>query len=87
MEQTYLVMFLREGGYVESEVELLELDNATLEAVVERLIDYHGNEELEDELRHCGRSPRAIIRTYLNHVGDYGYEDFYHLELVSPKEL
>ncbi len=87
MEQTYLVMFLREGGYIESEVELLELDAATLEEVVERLIDYHGNDELEDELRHCARSPRAIIRTYLNHVGDYGYEDFYHLELASPKSL
>ena len=81
----YLVMFLREGGYIESNVDLLELDRSTLEQVIERLVDYHNSEELEDELRGCGLNARAIIRTYLNHVGDYGYEDFYHLELVSPK--
>ena len=83
----YLVMFLREGGYIESHVDLLELDRSTLEQVIERLVDYHNSEELEDELRGCGLNARAIIRTYLNHVGDYGYEDFYHLELVSPKSL
>lgn len=83
----YLVMFLREGGYIESNVYLLELDRSTLEQVIERLVDYHNSEELEDELRGCGLNARAIIRTYLNHVGDYGYEDFYHLELVSPKSL
>ncbi len=83
----YLVMFLREGGYIESNVDLLELDRSTLEQVIERLVDYHNSEELEDELRGCGLNARAIIRTYLNHVGDYGYEDFYHLELVSPKSL
>ena len=83
----YLVMFLREGGYIESNVDLLELDRSTLEQVIERLVDYHNSEELEDELRGCGLNARAIIRTYLNHVGDYGYEDFYHLELVTPKSL
>ena len=83
----YLVMFLREGGYIESNVDLLELDRSTLEQVIERLVDYHNSEELEDELRGCGLNARAIIRTYLNHVGDYGYEDFYHLDLVSPKSL
>ena len=87
MDQMYLVMFLHEGGYIESNVDLLELDRATLEQVIERLVDYHNSEELEDELRGCGLNARAIIRTYLNHVGDYGYEDFYHLELVSPKSL
>ncbi|CUM81008.1 MULTISPECIES: hypothetical protein [Turicibacter] len=87
MDQMYLVMFLREGGYIESNVDLLELDRSTLEQVIERLVDYHNSEELEDELRGCGLNARAIIRTYLNHVGDYGYEDFYHLELVSPKSL
>ncbi|WP_195454577.1 hypothetical protein [Turicibacter sanguinis] len=87
MDQMYLVMFLREGGYIESNVYLLELDRSTLEQVIERLVDYHNSEELEDELRGCGLNARAIIRTYLNHVGDYGYEDFYHLELVSPKSL
>ena len=87
MDQRYLVMFLREGGYIESNVDLLELDRSTLEQVIERLVDYHNSEELEDELRGCGLNARAIIRTYLNHVGDYGYEDFYHLELVSPKSL
>lgn len=87
MDQMYLVMFLREGGYIESNVDLLELDHATLEQVVERLVDYHNSEELEEELRTCGTNVRGIIRTYLNHVGDYGYEDFYHLELVSPKSL
>ena len=50
-------------------------------------INSENSEELEDELRGCGLNARAIIRTYLNHVGDYGYEDFYHLELVSPKSL
>ena len=83
MDQMYLVMFLREGGYIESNVDLLELDRSTLEQVIERLVDYHNSEEL----RGCGLNARAIIRTYLNHVGDYGYEDFYHLELVSPKSL
>ena len=87
MDQMYLVMFLREGGYIESNVDLLELDRSTLEQAIERLVDYHNSEELEDELRGCGLNARAIIRTYLNHVGDYGYEDFYHLELVSPKSL
>ena len=87
MDQMYLVMFLREGGYIESNVDLLELDRSTLEQVIERLVDYHNSEELEDELRGCDLNARAIIRTYLNHVGDYGYEDFYHLELVSPKSL
>ena len=87
MDQMYLVMFLREGGYIESNVDLLELDRSTIEQVIERLVDYHNSEELEDELRGCGLNARAIIRTYLNHVGDYGYEDFYHLELVSPKSL
>lgn len=87
MDEMYLVMFLREGGYIESNVDLLELDRSTLEQVIERLVDYHNSEELEDELRGCGLNARAIIRTYLNHVGDYGYEDFYHLELVSPKSL
>ncbi len=87
MDQVYLVMFLREGGYVESNVELLEIDRSTLNEVVERLIDYHQSDELEEELRSCGSNVRAIIRTYLNHVGDYGYEDFYHLEIVSPKSL
>ena len=87
MDQMYLVMLLREGGYIESNVDLLELDRSTLEQVIERLVDYHNSEELEDELRGCGLNARAIIRTYLNHVGDYGYEDFYHLELVSPKSL
>ena len=87
MDQMYLVMFLREGGYIESNVDLLELDRSTLEQVIERLVDYHNSEELEDELRGCGLNARAIIRTYLNHVGDYGYEDFYHLELVTPKSL
>ena len=87
MDQMYLVMFLREGGSIESNVDLLELDRSTLEQVIERLVDYHNSEELEDELRGCGLNARAIIRTYLNHVGDYGYEDFYHLELVSPKSL
>ena len=87
MDQMNLVMFLREGGYIESNVDLLELDRSTLEQVIERLVDYHNSEELEDELRGCGLNARAIIRTYLNHVGDYGYEDFYHLELVSPKSL
>ncbi len=87
MDQMYLVMFLREGGYIESNVDLLELDRSTLEQVIERLVDYHNSEELEYELRGCGLNARAIIRTYLNHVGDYGYEDFYHLELVSPKSL
>ena len=87
MDQMYLVMFLREGGYIESNVYLLELDRSTLEQVIERLVDYHNSEELEDELRGCGLNARAIIRTYLNHVGDYGYEDFYHLELVRPKSL
>lgn len=87
MDQTYLVMFLREGGYIESNVELLELDRSTLEQVIERLVDYHNSEELEDELRSCALNARAIIRTYLNHVGDYEYEDFYHLELVNPKSL
>ena len=87
MDQMYLVMFLREGGYIESNVDLLELDRSTLEQVIERLVDYHNSEELEDELRGCGLNARALIRTYLNHVGDYGYEDFYHLELVSPKSL
>ena len=87
MDQMYLVMFLREGGYIESNVDLLELDRSTLEQVIERLVDDHNSEELEDELRGCGLNARAIIRTYLNHVGDYGYEDFYHLELVSPKSL
>lgn len=87
MDQMYLVMFLREGGYIESNVDLLELDRSTLEQVIERLVDYHNSEELEDELRGCGLNASAIIRTYLNHVGDYGYEDFYHLELVSPKSL
>ena len=87
MDQMYLVMFLREGGYIESNVDLLELDRSTLEQVIERLVDYHNSEELEDELRGCGLNARAIIRTYLNHVGDYGYEDFYHLELVSTKSF
>ena len=87
MDEMYLVMFLREGGYIESNVDLLELDRSTLEQVIERLVDYHNSEELEDELRGCGLNARAIIRTYLNHVGDYGYEYFYHLELVSPKSL
>ena len=87
MDTQYLVMFLREGGYIESDVELLELDANTIEAVVECLIDYHNNEELEDELRRCGRQIKTIMRTYLHHVGDYGYDDFYHLELVSPKNL
>ena len=57
MDQYYLVMFLREGSYIESNVDLLELDSSTISEV------------------------------YLNHVGDYGYEDFYHLELVTPKSL
>ncbi|MBQ4163545.1 MAG: hypothetical protein IJ085_04450 [Turicibacter sp.] len=87
MDQYYLVMFLREGSYIESNVELLELDRSTISEVVERLIDYHNSDELEDELRSCGANIRSIIRVYLNHVGDYGYEDFYHLELVSPKSL
>ena len=87
MDQYYLVMFLREGSYIESNVELLELDRQTISEVVERLIDYHNSDELEDELRSCGLNIRSIIRVYLNHVGDYGYEDFYHLELVSPKSL
>ena len=87
MDQHYLVMFLREGSYIESNVELLELDRSAISEVVERLIDYHQSDELEDELRSCGTNIRAIIRAYLNHVGDYGYEDFYHLELVTPKSL
>ena len=87
MDQHYLVMFLREGSYIESNVELLELDRATISEIVERLIDYHQSDELEDELRSCGTNIRAIILVYLNHVGDYGYEDFYHLELVTPKSL
>ena len=49
MDQMYLVMFLREGGYIESNVDLLELDRSTLEQVIERLVDYHNSEELEDE--------------------------------------
>ena len=53
MDQMYLVMFLREGGYIESNVDLLELDRSTLEQVIERLVDYHNSEELEDELRGC----------------------------------
>ena len=48
MDQMYLVMFLREGGYIESNVDLLELDRSTLEQVIERLVDYHNSEELED---------------------------------------
>ncbi|HAX73762.1 MAG TPA: hypothetical protein DCY20_09600 [Firmicutes bacterium] len=87
MDQMYLVMFLREGGYIESNVELLELDRETISEVVDRLVDYHNNEELEEELRSVGLNVKGIIRTYLNHVGDYGYEDFYHLELVAPKSL
>ena len=87
MDQHYLVMFLREGSYSESNVELLELDRSTISEVVERLIDYHQSDELQDELRRCGTNIRAIIRVYLHHVGDYGYEDFYHLELVTPKSL
>ena len=87
MDQHYLVMFLREGSYIESNVELLELDRSTIAEVVDRLIDYHNSDELEDELRSCGTNIRAIIRVYLNHVGDYGYEDFYHLELVTTKSL
>ena len=54
-----------------------EMDNSTYKKI----------KQLEDELRGCGLNARAIIRTYLNHVGEYGYEDFYHLELVSPKSL
>lgn len=87
MDQMYLAMFLREGSYIESNVELLELDQSTINQVVERLVDYHNSDELEDELRTCGTNIRGIIRVYLNHIGDYGYEDFYHLELVSPKSL
>ena len=47
MDQHYLVMFLREGSYIESNVELLELDRSTIAEVVDRLIDYHNIDELE----------------------------------------
>ncbi|MGL4335936.1 MAG: hypothetical protein ACRCST_03505 [Turicibacter sp.] len=87
MDHSYLVMFLREGSYIESDVDLLELDNETISQVVETLIDYHDSYELEEELRACGSNVRAIIRCYLNHIGDYEYEDFYHLEIVTPKSL